>query len=109
MRLAGGLGALLAWVPLHCPLRVWTGLQCPTCGLGHALLSFAGGDPVAAWAHHPLGPTLWIGLTLLACAHACAPVGTAATLARCGRRLRAHPAASWVAVACYLGWGAMRG
>jgi hypothetical protein len=56
--------AVLAWLPLRCPLKLATGLACPTCGLGHALLEAAAGDFAASWRHHPAGVSL-LGAALL--------------------------------------------
>lgn len=37
-----------------CPLRAATGLPCPACGSGRAILALAGGDLIAAFALQPL-------------------------------------------------------
>lgn len=52
---AGSVDALLAWAPLRCPLRFVTGIECPTCGLGHALMEAVAGNFTASWREHPAG------------------------------------------------------
>jgi len=46
------------WIPLRCPMKALTALDCPLCGLGRSLLALAWGDLPLAWASHPLGPLL---------------------------------------------------
>ena len=58
VRAAGSVDAFLAWVPFRCPLRLLTGIECPTCGLGHALVEAVTGDFGASWHHHPGGVLL---------------------------------------------------
>jgi len=58
VRAAGSVDAILAWVPFRCPLRWFTGVQCPTCGLGHALVEAVAGNFAESWQHHPAGVAL---------------------------------------------------
>ena len=46
-----------------CPLRLITGLLCPGCGMGRALLDCFQGRWAEAFAHHPLGPALFAAWT----------------------------------------------
>jgi hypothetical protein len=47
---------------LACPLRKWTGLECPGCGMTHALVYLGRLQPAAAFAANPLVPVLGIFL-----------------------------------------------
>lgn len=44
--------AWLHWGP-ECALRAWTGLRCPGCGMGHALVRLGQGAFADAWAANP--------------------------------------------------------
>ena len=47
-----------------CPFRLLTGLPCPGCGMGHALVYALRGDFAASFHSHPLGIPLlavWAG------------------------------------------------
>lgn len=63
---AGAVAALVlhAWVPpdgaafVLCPLRRFTGLPCPGCGLTRAFAHLAKGEWSAAVRAHPLAPLL---------------------------------------------------
>jgi hypothetical protein len=50
-----------------CPFRMITGIPCPGCGMGHALLFAWRGDFAGSWHSHPLGMpllviwTAWLG------------------------------------------------
>ncbi len=50
-----------------CPFRLLTGLPCPGCGMGHALVFALRGDFSGSWRFHPLGLpllalwTAWLG------------------------------------------------
>ncbi len=56
----------LGWrIPgLVCPLRHWTGIPCPTCGMTRSLMAVVRGDWEQALIHHVFGPLLFIGLVL---------------------------------------------
>jgi len=41
--------------PNFCPFRMLTGLPCPGCGMGHALVYALRGDFFASFSAHPLG------------------------------------------------------
>lgn len=43
-----------------CPVRLLSGWRCPGCGMGHALLDSFQGRFAEAFAHHPLGPALFL-------------------------------------------------
>ena len=54
-----------------CPFRVLTGIPCPGCGMGHALVFALRGDFAGSWHSHPLGIpllalwTAWLGWGLV--------------------------------------------
>src|SRR6185312_1252984 len=53
--------------PTLCPFRFLTGLPCPGCGMGHALVFAWRGDFAASFHSHPLGIPLlaiWTGWLL---------------------------------------------
>jgi len=71
---AAGLAAFLVlrvWVPPEgaafaiCPLRRFTGLPCPGCGMTRAFAHLAKGEWTAALRVHPLAPLFAAELTLL--------------------------------------------
>jgi hypothetical protein len=89
-----------AWIPLRCPVRACTGLECPTCGLGRGLLAAAGGDWAGAWAAHPLAVLLlpmFCAYWLLARA---APAAAART-----RAVASRPRVAMTAALLYTAWG----
>ncbi|WP_448560684.1 DUF2752 domain-containing protein [Trichothermofontia sp.] len=49
---------------LVCPLRHWTGIPCPTCGMTRSLMAVVRGEWDQAFIHHLFGPFLFIGLIL---------------------------------------------
>jgi hypothetical protein len=63
LRIAGGLmlGAavalpLLPFEPgLACPLRTWTGIPCPLCGMSTSVIATVHGDLAAAFVANPAG------------------------------------------------------
>jgi hypothetical protein len=70
---AGGVAALLVlhvWTPAEgpgfiiCPLRRFTGLPCPGCGMTRAFAHLAKGEWSAAIHDHPLAPLLAAELAL---------------------------------------------
>ncbi len=70
-----GLGSLLVarFVPVlafpyACPLRGLAGIPCATCGMTHAFVHLAHGEPGAAFAASPLGALLAASVWLLAAA-----------------------------------------
>jgi hypothetical protein len=71
---AGGVAAfaiLHVWAPSDgpsftiCPLRLFTGIPCPGCGMTRAFAHLAKGEWSAALHDHPLAPLLAAELTLL--------------------------------------------
>ncbi len=63
------LGASLIFDPLVrigdspvCPVRRLTGIPCPSCGLTRSFVAIGNGDLGTAFAFHPLGPALYLGL-----------------------------------------------
>jgi uncharacterized protein DUF2752 len=54
-----------------CPFRLLTGIPCPGCGMGHALVFALRGDFAGSWRSHPLGIpllllwTAWLGWGLM--------------------------------------------
>ncbi|MCL2776388.1 MAG: DUF2752 domain-containing protein [Polyangiaceae bacterium] len=57
------LAAFILFVGWPCPLRLATGLPCPTCGLTRATRLVLRGDFAAATAMHPL---VWLVMLLAA-------------------------------------------
>lgn len=53
---------------LICPVRHWTGIPCPSCGMTRSFMAIARGDWSQAVAQHLFGPLLFIVL-LIAVAH----------------------------------------
>ena len=106
VRAAGSVDALLAWVPFRCPLRLFTGIECPTCGLGHALVEAATGHFAASWHHHPGGVVLWVVALAGWMAAMVMPRASVAALAR----VQAFPARRAVVAAAFLYtlWGFSR-
>jgi len=52
-------------IPL-CPLKFWTGIPCPLCGMTRAFASISHGDFIAAVGYHPLSPVFYLSGILLA-------------------------------------------
>jgi hypothetical protein len=44
---------------LVCPLKYWTGIPCPTCGITRSFMAVSQGDLSQAIAHHLFGPLLF--------------------------------------------------
>jgi hypothetical protein len=83
---AGGVAALLVlhvWTPpdgpgfIICPLRRFTGLPCPGCGMTRAFAHLAKGEWSAAIHDHPLAPLLAAELALAWAAWGVAAAGLA--------------------------------
>jgi hypothetical protein len=63
LRIAGGLmlgaAAALPLLPFEpgfaCPLRTWTGIPCPLCGMSTSVVATVHGDLVSAFAANPAG------------------------------------------------------
>src|SRR5918996_1147373 len=63
LRIAGGLmlgaAAALPFLPVEpgfaCPLRTWTGIPCPLCGMSTSVVATVHGDLAAAFAANPAG------------------------------------------------------
>lgn len=51
---------------LVCPLRHWTGIPCPTCGMTRSFIAIARGDLTEAVTQHLFGPILFAGFLLAA-------------------------------------------
>lgn len=72
---------------LVCPLRYWTGVPCPTCGMTRSFTALVQGDWEQAIAYHLFGPALFLAFLVLTL-HCCLELGK-------GRRLKAFYEA-WV-------------
>lgn len=46
-------------LPDSCTSRRMLGVDCPGCGLTRSFVRLAHGDPLGAWAFHPVGPLLF--------------------------------------------------
>lgn len=53
---------------LVCPVRHWTGIPCPTCGMTRSFMAIARGDLTEAATQHLFGPILF-AVFLLATVH----------------------------------------
>ncbi len=73
--------------PVLCPLRRFTGIPCPLCGMTHSFVLTAGGHLRDAFAAHPLGPVVFG-------AFAVAALVLAVLLIR-GQRLRLPSPGQW--------------
>ncbi len=96
---AAGLGG---W---SCPVRAFTGVPCPACGLTHSLAALAGGHWSEAVADHPLGPVVAVvGALLLAGA-----VLPGASAGRLAGGVRVLERAFWLdvlfGIAAFAAWG----
>jgi hypothetical protein len=65
-----GMGTHLALGLPPCPLKFWTGVFCPACGLTTSFSHIVRGQFGPAWQAHPLGPLLfllfaWVSLVSL--------------------------------------------
>lgn len=65
---------------LVCPVRYWTGVPCPTCGMTRSFTALVQGDWQQAIAYHLFGPILFLAFLILAL-HCCLELGM-------GRRLK---------------------
>jgi hypothetical protein len=52
---------LLDWLPA-CAFRVWTGIPCPGCGMGHALIHLSQFELTAAVGANPAAPFLAVAM-----------------------------------------------
>lgn len=71
-----GLAEMLRWasyLPMRCPLKLISGLDCPLCGLGRSLISVISGNWKGTWDFHPLGPLLIILCSLILIAYMLSP------------------------------------
>jgi Protein of unknown function (DUF2752) len=49
---------------IFCPVRHWTGVICPSCGMTRSFMAIASGDWLGAIDYHLFGPLLFIGFGL---------------------------------------------
>jgi hypothetical protein len=64
------IGSVTKWAGesfWHCPFLMWTGLECPGCGMTRALIAFFSRDLALSFYFNPFGPlvgfalvTVWI-------------------------------------------------
>jgi Protein of unknown function (DUF2752) len=47
-----------------CPVRHWTGVICPSCGMTRSFMAIARGDWASAIDYHLFGPLLFVGFGL---------------------------------------------
>ncbi len=57
-------GYRLTW--LGCPIRHFTGIPCPTCGMTHSFMAWIRGDWEASISAHLFGPILFSGFVMVA-------------------------------------------
>jgi hypothetical protein len=99
---AGSGEALARLIPLRCPLRMVTGIKCPTCGLGHALIEAWTGNWALSLQHHPLGVPALLLSGILALLHLVRPRLVETLFRNASRSLEAHPRLVTGAVAAYV-------
>ena len=104
----GPLDPLLAQWPRLCPLFALTGIRCPTCGLGRALIDAAAGDVAHAFHHHPLGPVLLAAAMITSLLFSVWPAPLRRAVSKTGHVFRQHPSLTAIMVAGYIIWGAAR-
>lgn len=51
--------------PFFCPIRAFTGIPCPGCGLTRSFIAVCHGDLSTAFNHHLFGPILFLGFVLV--------------------------------------------
>ena len=56
---------LYGLLDITCPIKELTGIPCPGCGMTRAYLSLLQGDISAAFAFHPLFPTVPVAYLML--------------------------------------------
>lgn len=96
------------WIPLRCPLLFLTGLRCPTCGLGRALLAAVSGDWNRSWTYHPLAIPLLFGAFLMLIGLWFFPERVASLRARGQRLLGPRRGFLTIALLVYSLWGLWR-
>jgi hypothetical protein len=94
--------------PLKCPFRATTGIPCPTCGLGHALVDAWVGRWESSFGHHPLGLVTLIVCTVLSLLYLVEPESVKRHIQRLGRALSERPRVLFGAVVIYLLIGVIR-
>lgn len=99
---AGSVEALARFIPLRCPLRMLTGIRCPTCGLGHSLLDAWTGSWSSSLAHHPLGIAVLLLSGAAALLYLVRPQTIEAIHRTISRSFSAHPHLATGAVAAYV-------
>lgn len=100
---AAGSGESLArLIPLRCPLRMMTGIECPTCGLGHALIEAWTGSWASSLGYHPLGVPALLLSGILALLHLVRPQLVETLFRNASRSLEAHPRLMTGVVAAYV-------
>ena len=67
LALAAGIWGLYGILDVSCPIRVLTGIPCPTCGTTRALLSLLRGDVSAYLRYQPMA--VFLVLSVLAALH----------------------------------------
>lgn len=92
----------------RCPLLFFTGIHCPTCGLGRGLIAAVQGQWGLSWSYHPLAIPSLLLLAITVAGLFCYPIPTKALGRRIRNFLRAHPRLATVAVALYSVWGFAR-
>ena len=51
---------------LICPIKHWTGIPCPTCGMTRSFMAIVRGDWTEAFSEHLFGPFLFFGFCIIA-------------------------------------------
>ncbi len=104
----GSTEAVVQLFPIKCPLRATTGIPCPTCGLGHALVDAWVGRWESSLGHHPLGLVALLLCTVLALSYLVRPESVNRQFQRLGYTLSKRPGLLIGAIVVYLLIGTIR-
>ena len=94
-----------SFIPLQCPLKLLTGIPCPTCGLGRSLICTMTGQFSLAWKLHPLGPIAIISAIVILSLLWVKPSLIEAILSWTHNYYKKNPAVIWAFTIPYLVWG----
>lgn len=50
--------------PFSCPIRNFTGIPCPSCGLTRSFLALSGGNLFQSFSYHLFGPIIYFNLII---------------------------------------------
>jgi hypothetical protein len=91
-------------IPLPgCPLRHFTGIPCPTCGMTRSFVALAKGDLATSITQHLFGPVLFL-VFLLAFLHICGELRLGYKIQGWHTRLLRKRSAIWTTAAVFMGY-----